>query len=244
MMAVPFEATALVTDWSDDFAAGNYDDWTVTQGTYAVTDGKLTATGYAPGPAFGYIDHASNTSVGTWSFDLDVVQETVQPPTHLWICIMRYERASAFVGDGYSIELLGTMLYLYKGSSTEVGSYNMGYLLGYHNIRVERNTTDLNYFYVYHNDTLAFEAFSLVLPNDYGYFSFHSTLGSSIDNIVVTEFVEPTPTDPTTSDPTTSDPSTTPTGTPEPLDTTLILIIAGGGIAVVVIVAIVVKMRS
>jgi hypothetical protein len=98
-------------------------------------------------------------------------------------------------------------------------------------------------FYVYHNDTLAIEGFALVVPHDWGYFSFHSTIGSSIDNITVTEFVEE-PTTPTDPESTTPEPSTTPTGTGEPLDTTMILIIAGGGVAVVVIVAIVVKMRS
>lgn len=244
MMALPVEVAAAVTNWSDDFSDNNYDGWTVNEGTFDASSGMLTATGYAPGNAFGGIDHQSNTSMGTWSFDLHIVEETVVPPTHLWICFMRAERGTAFAGDFYALELAGVYLYLYKGVGTEVGSYNMGYLLGYHSIRIERNTTDVNAFYVYHNDVLAIDDFTLVVPNDWGYFSFHSTLGSSIDNITVTEFTDggTTPTDePTT---TTSEPSTTPTGTPEPLDTTMILIIAGGGVAVVVIVAIVVKMRS
>jgi hypothetical protein len=246
MMAFPVEANAAVMNWSDDFDDGNYDGWTVNEGTFDASGGMLTATGYAPGPDWGGIDHQSNTSMGTWSFDLHVVEETVVPPTHLWICFMRESRGFAFEGNIYAIELLSTTLYLYKGSGTSLGSYSMGYINGYHHIRIERNTTDANYFYVYHNDVLAIEAFTLVNPYDWGYFSFHSTLGSSIDNITVTEFVEdptPTPT-PTETESTTPEPSTTPTGSPEPLDTTMILIIAGGGVAVVVIIAIVVKMRS
>ena len=244
MVSFPIEVKAAVYNWSDNFDDNNYDGWTLDGGTYDASGGMLTATALMPGPAFGNIYHPSNTSMGTWSFDLHVVDDAVNG-NHLWIPFMRVGPGAAFTGYQFAIELLGNALYLYKDINTQIGVYSMGYMLGYHHITVERNTTDENMFYVYHNGTLAIEGFALVVPYDWGYFSFHATIGSSIDNITVTEFVEdPTTTTDTDTESTTPEPSTTPTGTGEPLDTTMILIIAGGGVAVVVIVAIVAKMRS
>ncbi|MGY5854132.1 MAG: hypothetical protein RTU92_11235 [Candidatus Thorarchaeota archaeon] len=245
MMSFPVEVAAEVTDWSDDFAEDNYDDWTVTAGTYSAAGGVLTATALDPGPAFGCIDHQSNSSFGSWSFDVTIVDDPLEID-RVVVAFMRAERGVWF-GSFYYLDWHGNTWYLWKGQGAggeDIGSFSAP-MAWEHHIRVERSRADPNNMYVYHNDTLVISAFTLVPIMDWGYFSFHATVGSSIDNInIVHEPVDSTTTTTDESTTTTSEPSTTPTGTPEPLDTTMILIIAGGGVAVVVIIAIVMKMRS
>lgn len=242
MMSFPVEVVSLTLDWTDDFTDGNYDGWTVTAGAYDASSGALTATAYAPGPAFGNIDHPSNSSFGSWSFDVTIVDDPLEI-NHVLVSFMK-ETRGVWVGIWYYLEYLGSRWHLWKGNGgggEDIGSFPVVEDQE-HNIRVERSRDDEFNMHVYHNDTLVLTAFTLVPLADWSYFSFHATLGSSIDNInIVHEPEDSTQTDTT---PTDTTPTPTPTGTGEPLDTTMILIIAGGGVAVVVVIAIVVKMRS
>jgi len=52
--------------WSDDFNDGNYEGWTVQNGTFTVKNGRLKA---GPG-SYNVIMHQSSVAFGTWSFDL------------------------------------------------------------------------------------------------------------------------------------------------------------------------------
>jgi len=55
------------TVWSDDFNDGNYDEWTIMNGTFIVEDGMLKA---GPGD-YNFIVHPSyGPPTGTWSFDI------------------------------------------------------------------------------------------------------------------------------------------------------------------------------
>jgi hypothetical protein len=249
--SMPVSLAAEVVDWSDNFDDGNYDDWTVVTGAYAVTDGKLTVTDMAPGPAFPVIHHQSNTSFGNWSFDVEIGNDP-EEIEHVVICFMR-----DFGGDGWLGGVGDTDIYMeyfsggwHLGKGFDDYDYFPAELQWEHHIRVERNSTDPNYIKVYHNDTLYLDTLMLIPDSDYGYFSFLGTRGATIDNIVVANETiiddggDDTTSTTTTSTEITSDDTTTSDGTGSPPDMTMILLIAGGGVAVLIVVVLAVKMKT
>jgi len=62
-MTFPCEAATV---WSDDFDDGDYEEWTVTNGTFIVEDGVLKN---GPGD-YNVRVHSSSVAFGTWSFDI------------------------------------------------------------------------------------------------------------------------------------------------------------------------------
>lgn len=230
-------------DWSDDFDDGNYDGWTVNDGTFAVIDGKLQATEAGAGvPA--QIEHPSNVTMGTWAFDLEIV-DNPEGPELVNIHFLKDESGS-FMGLAYGIVIFGGIITLGRISGSELTEFATWPFpdpppFGLHHIEILHNAT--NDFYVYVNGTMVIDAMGLFYEQyTYDYFSFQSTIYSSIDNVNVTEWVEPTTTT-TTPDTTTTTTEDTTTPPGEPMDMTMILIV-GGGIAVVVVIVVIVKMRS
>jgi len=67
-MAFPCKAATV---WSDDFNDGNYDGWTVLNGTFSAEDHTLKSIGGG-----GVIIYPSSVTTGTWSFDILGVNDT------------------------------------------------------------------------------------------------------------------------------------------------------------------------
>lgn len=233
-----------VGDWSDDFDDGNYDGWTVTGGSFTVTDGQLVVSELVIGDFPAFMDHTSNVTMGTWSFDMTIV-DTVDSED-LWVYFMKDE-PGYFTGVSLSLELWGTIVALGRASGTSFTEFDRWNFpdskFGQHHFDIIHNET--GYFYVYINGSLVIETSGIVPDLTYDYFSFGGSLETSFDNLVVTEYVEPIPTTTTPPDTTSTTTTTGDTTTPPaPTDMTTVLLIAGGGIAAVVVIVIIVKMRS
>jgi hypothetical protein len=67
-MTFPCKAATV---WSDNFDSGNYNGWTVTNGTFSAEDHTLRSIGGG-----GVIIHPSSVTTGTWSFDILGVNDT------------------------------------------------------------------------------------------------------------------------------------------------------------------------
>jgi hypothetical protein len=231
-------------DWSEDFSDGNYDGWNITAGAFAVTDGKLTVTEVAPGPALPVILHPSNATFGNWTFDVEIGDDP-ELSEHVLVNIMRDEY-SADPWSGIHMEYLGAWT-LCRGldvfdSFGTVREWEHHFLL-------QRTRDDPNHIKVYHNGTLMLNTLILVpyLDNASFCFSFAGTRGATVDNINV-EYEPPFPDETTTSttDDTSTDDTTTTDGgnTGGGGDQTMILLIAGGGAVAVIVIVIIIKMRS
>lgn len=237
-----FPQSAAAVVWSDNFDDGNYDGWTVTGGSFTVTDGQLeVATMNGEYPAL--IEHQSNVTMGTWSFDIHIGDEA----TLNWVFVhFMKDEPDYFFGVAMELEFFAATVTLNRISSTiptEIDDWvNPGGIYRQAHIDVTHNET--NYFYVYVNGSLAFETAGIVPYHlTFDYFAFGGSTGSTFDNLIVTEYVEPIPSTTTTPPDTTTTTTGDTTPPPAPIDMTTMLIIAGGGIAVVVVIVIIVKMR-
>ncbi len=79
---IPASNAAVV--WSDDFSDENYDNWTILEGTYNVSNGCLETTD--PEQVLMHqIQHDSTVTYGYWSFDLYVNASTSSniTPNHI-----------------------------------------------------------------------------------------------------------------------------------------------------------------
>jgi len=240
----PVHATS---DWSDDFEDGNYDGWTVIQGDFSVIGGELTGTTNGPGDSHASIYRESNVTLGTWSFDVNIPSAG----SYGWVPVAFMAESTSHLTDVYYVvEWYSGDMWLSRYndlSQVIIESYDLpdNHHWGLHHVSVVRNST--NDFYVYLNGSLVIEGISIVPAVDFEYFVFYSyydSAGVSIDNITVTEYVEPIPTPTETPTETPSETPTTGNGTPPPIDSTLLIAGVGAAVVVVVVIAIVLKRRS
>ncbi len=240
ILSFPAEVASSTLDWSDDFNDGNYDSWTVTGGTYNITNGQLTAESWGVNmPAF--IEHSSNVTLGSWSFDIKIVDST-NVSELLFVSFMKAE-SGPWTGVDFDLEFYTGTVKLARAndlSSNYYGQWSFpGGFIGYHHFDIIHNITDLaDHFYVYINGTLRIDGTAVVPLEDYHLMSFGLNVGSAVDNIEVTEISQVE----TTTTTTTSTTTTPPPG--EPVDMTTILLLAGGAAVVVIVLVAIVKMRS
>lgn len=243
---LPQSAAAPV--WSDDFGDGNYNDWTVTEGTWSVDSGILESEDL--GLSYGYqrLWHPSSQVEGTWSFDhwsLDT--------WYAWEANIMFMAIGTHPDYyGYGIRVSGDAVLLLKLNGGSAAS-SLG-LAVFEDLRyawlyidITRNSTGGINVYVNATSDIAEPLISFV-DTEYSY-SERFVIeqlgrgGDGFDNFVVSDTIDITPPAPTTptENTTTTTETTTDGGTPPPIDTTLLLI--GGGVAGVVIIAAVVFMR-
>ena len=105
-----FPLAAAETVWFDTFDDGNYDGWTVTEGSWVIngTDNYLTSEWIASAHR---IWHSSNQTVGTWSFDH---YQGSTEGAGTWICFMANGTDPPDDYYGYGIHIAGTSVYLVK----------------------------------------------------------------------------------------------------------------------------------
>jgi hypothetical protein len=174
--------------WSDDFNDGNYDGWTVLNGTFTAKDHTLRSVGGG-----GLIVHPSSVTTGTWSFDIlgandtDVGFTSTYPlPITTMICL----EMGQYHSRGNMMELNA-----YSGGWTTLGTYNFCIMTGWQHINITRDSN--GQICLYHNGTLIMNTFSSVTGSGYFWvcFSLSSqlTIGNAegaIDNIVVSSTID------------------------------------------------------
>jgi len=254
-------------EWSDDFNDGDYVGWTVTAGNWmVVSNGFYLASTYVS-EAYNYdrIWHPSTQVVGTWSFNVSVVNNELAFVNILFMAngtdTYNPDPGEQYICDyaGYGVRLNYGDVYLFKqdGYHEDTTLLAAGYDVydrdkeignsGWVHVDVTRNSTGAIYVYVNAADYNA-EPDIIHVDTDYNYserFVMNSYFytGICFDEIVVDdEILFPRTTTPET----TSETPTTPTtdgGTtpPPPMDPTLL--IAGAGVVGVVVIVAVVFLR-
>ena len=228
--------------WADNFNDGNIDGWTV-QGwdeNFTDTSGDIRADDYtlrAYDEDTSQAYHTSNVSYGTWTFDVDCVDNSNH---HFYVAFI--SGPTLTIGDNEStpneyglMPITGTFggltsaFVLYRRDAGNLAIdplavYDAPVVNGWYHVVITRSSSGA--FEVFFNGTSRITA----VDNQYttsDIFSFYTLAGSALDNIVV----EPIP-------------ATSPGGNGEPLPFTLILIIGGAVAVVAIIVIVVIKSRS
>lgn len=220
--------------WSDNFNDGNYDGWTVLNGTLNVEDNVL----WVESPSTACIVHPSSVAIGTWSFDV-----YSQGPHQLVQIIGTKPRV--IPGPIYMIWIGGDInLYLwdedfynlqfFQNSTRTDSARGSTKTKGLHWQHFDITRSSDGRICVYHNGTLALDlspplAPSVVTPEFFALFG-AAIKGVAIDNIVVSDTVDIEPPPPENATP-----------TPFYMQTWFLLTV---GVAVIAIVAIVAFLKS
>ena len=172
--------------WSDDFNDTNYNGWVVETGAFTAADSTLRCTSVT----LSAIHHSSAVATGTWSFDF-VFSDSV----HVSAVYFAVGAINDIMGDqGYQVTIhnYGVTLYEVTDAATHIlDSYTASTTIqGRQSIDITRDTGGL--FRVYVNDTLVMEATNTV-HTTVNYFLLHMFEDDSVDNIVVSNTVDVTP---------------------------------------------------
>ncbi len=250
----PVPSHAVETVWSDDFNDGNYDGWTVVNGTWSASGSMLKAIQDVSWGGYHSITYDSTVRRASRIFDFNMDDASALE----WV-IKIYPLATnldnwgdtlpiGFVplfgvcleGDHYSLQLQETI----NNVTTTLDTYDeVAGFVGWHTINF---TLGSNYNVTVHLDgELILNAFISTSPSPIyqvgiipSYFYINAVANVTLDNIVVT-----TPTEPTTPTDTTTTTTTTPSnGAPIILDP-MILALGGGAVAVLIIAIVIVKRR-
>jgi hypothetical protein len=174
--------------WSDDFNDGNYNGWTVTNGTFSAADHTLRSIG-----AGGAIIHSSSVTTGTWSFDILGVNTTA-------IGIMSNYPIPTSALNTLGITKIGIVLALdvaVQGSGTRVTEYDFPSgtrFSGWQHIDITRSSDGRTC--VYHNGTLVIDrVVTQITASEYLWVLFGSSQNvldteGAIDNIVVSNTID------------------------------------------------------
>jgi len=164
------------TVWSDNFDDGNYDGWTVVNGTFVVEDGVLKT-----GPeSFNVITCPSyGPSTGTWSFDLLANGWTVV----YFVGNTQQDLIVLCTGQDYYVQRIDVV----NGSYSSVKF--SGKASAWQHLNVTRNQDGR--ICVYNNGTLVADYVDSTYVPPPDFFEFYCTGGeAAIDNIVVSDSVD------------------------------------------------------
>ncbi len=197
------QTTAAVL-WSDNFNDNNYNGWTVKTGAFTTADSTLRCTSIT----LSAIHHSSTVATGTWSIDF-----VFSGAIHVAAVYFAVGAINDIMGDqGYQVTIhnYGVTLYEVTDTATHLlDSYTASTTLqGRQSIDITRDIGGL--FRVYVNDSLVMEATNTV-HTTINYFLLHMYEDDSVDNIVVSNTVDVTP---STTDPDTNTPTDTPPAIP------------------------------
>jgi len=182
--AEPTPTPELAVVWSDDFEDGNADGWEWSYGTadFSVREGALN---FGPGEG-GDIKHKSETTIGTWSFDAYMPEQT---GWSLYIGMCANERSNRFFGlqikrGTDTFVKLAFEEYLGDEKITFDGPWHAGEVLtGWHHFDVTRDNS---------NKTRVYLNVEQILESDIGEFFTTSFFvlgappqGPAFDNVVV-----------------------------------------------------------
>jgi hypothetical protein len=183
-MTFPCKAATV---WSDDFNDGNYNEWTVMNGTFIVEDGMLKT---GPGD-YNLIVHPSyGPTTGTWSFDISGIGTGI-----VFIGTYPISYGIAPVPQtGFTITSASTGTYFIlrkwlNGTSISSTPPTFGASASlWQHINVTRNSDGR--ICIYDNGTLVIDYVDNSVISTSDYFSFWSARPAIIDNIVVSDTVD------------------------------------------------------
>jgi hypothetical protein len=179
----PIEAVQV---WSDTFDDGNYDGWNVTYGSFSCIDNALVSNQYSSA-----IHRPSTVIVGTWSFDLLLIDSSTSGVHICFYC----ESFVFYPITGYDLKVSRNgfeLMYWLDYYDDSIGEYFPPFVMaGWQHIDITRDDTGL--IRVYINDTLRIETVDNRIPSS-NYFHMLSNQGEGVDNIVVSDSVDITPT--------------------------------------------------
>jgi hypothetical protein len=185
------------TVWSDNFDSGNYNGWTVTNGTFSAADHTLRSVGGG-----GVIIHPSSVTTGTWSFDIMGVNDTgvgLMGSYPVPFDFARQPASYAWIGIAKEGQILGLDVAA-SGQGTRVGQYSYPWTKtsGWQHIDVTRSSEGRTCVYL--NGTLVIDWAPLTNPvttSEYFWVMFGEeafphigTSEGAIDNIVVSSTVD------------------------------------------------------
>ena len=186
-MAFPCKAAPV---WSDNFNDGNYDGWTVLNGTFSAGDHTLRNIGGEGG----LIVHPSSVATGTWSFDVLGVNDTdvgfmstYPVPLSGMVCLDWGQ---------YHSPRTEMELNLGSGGWTMLGMWTFGSITGWQHVDITRGSDGR--ICVYQNGTLVVDTFcTSITESQYFWVCFSLTsdfkiqnVEGAIDNIVVSNTVD------------------------------------------------------
>jgi hypothetical protein len=179
-------STKATVVWSDTFDDGNYDGWTVTYGSFSCAENSLISNQYSSA-----INRPSTVMVGTWSFDLLLVDSG---SSGIHVCF--YCESFVFYPiTGYDLKVSRygfELMYWLDYYDDSIGEYFPSIVMdGWQHVDITRDDTGL--IRVYINDSLQIETVDNRIPSS-NYFHLVSGSGEGLDNIVVSDSVDITPT--------------------------------------------------
>jgi len=162
--------------WSDNFDDGNYDGWTVQNGTFTVEDGVLKT---GPGNLNIISCQSYGPSSGTWSFDLLATGWTVV----YFVGNSQQDLVIVFTGQYYYVERINVVDNSYSSAKFP------GKASAWQHLNITRNLDGR--ICVYSNGTLVADYVDSTYVPPPDFFEFYSTGGeAAIDNIVVSDTVD------------------------------------------------------
>ncbi len=239
--------------WSEDFE-GPLEDWTIfgyiydgypvpTEGNFSHASGTLVSLDDDVNIA----RHDSDTSVGTWVFDMFVPDDD-DGEGNIYVeflsngsSFIEFGNAS-FVSVGAYLDDNKFVLWSIVGSSWSVyKNIIIDPLQGWHRIVVSR-TSEGRFLVAFNGTIVANTTHTLVTSSIYLQFICNDAAGAAIDNLVVYDDPEEfwNHVDLTTTTPTTP----TTTATPLPIDPVLLGLFGGIGVGVVILLVIIYRRRS
>ena len=184
-LALYSSPTSATIVWTDAFDDGNFDGWTVTYGAFSCAENALLAIQYSS-----TIHYPSTVMVGTWSFDLFVVDSGT---SCLHVCFY-CESFAIYPITGMDLKVSRNgfeLMYWLDAYDDSIGEYFPPFVMtGWQHIDITRDDTGL--IRVYINDSLRIETVDNRIPSS-SYFYLLTNQGEGIDNIVVSDSVDITP---------------------------------------------------
>jgi hypothetical protein len=255
ILAASPSSIEAVTVWSDNFNDGNYNDWTVTKGIFAVSSIEGASNSLLGNQgSYSVIHHDSNIAIGTWSFRLyNIADRTTE------IYFMATEEPTSDVVDGYKLDVWSTsegnpifkIRKCVDGWDETLDQYiSSDDSYTWISVYITRTADGQICLYTGSSATFRFQVQDSSFSSS-EYFGFCAGFTVSIDDVVVSDTVDfeppqtPTETTPTTQPPPTpaeTTPTDTPTNTPINADLVMVLVV-GLLLAAVVMVAVVLKKR-
>jgi hypothetical protein len=173
--------------WSDDFTDGDFAGWTVELGSFSAIDNTLRATGTPSA-----LRHATSTTQGTWSFDVDISQGTAG----IYITLFADVIVAGICDNCYTLFVSNYQWQFQRatgGSNTVLDTYNpTENIVGWYHVDVTRDAG--GQFYLWIDDTHRMDAVDAI-ENTANIFAFWGDTGDALDNIVISDTVDiPNPT--------------------------------------------------
>lgn len=249
-MSLGHPQIAAAEVWSDDFSDGNYDGWTVANGTWSASSNALIATEGVGLHEVGNIYFPSNVNYGNFSFDF-----YKEPSITGYYFVIVHGDSMEDTGvlnvlpfNNMNLRITESQIEITRGTNnvgTSLGSYlySESFDGWYH---IDMILMSNHSIHVYLEKELVLNKLSVAVFDESECFMVIAPENGGIDNVIVTAEDGTTSTPTSTTTDTTTEPTTTttPTQSEAPLlDGTTILIIAAGGIVIVIIAIVLLKKR-